>query len=58
MSGSNWTTYGSYGRGPGQFISTIGVFVDSADKIYVSDGPARRIVRMDDMNGTNWTTFP
>jgi len=31
--------------------------VDSAGRIYVSDTYNARIVRIDDMNGTNWTSF-
>jgi len=31
--------------------------VDSAGRIYVADTYNSRIVRIDDMSGTNWTSF-
>ena len=58
LSGSNWSAYGLSGKGVGQFVCPSYVTVDSAGKIYVSDGPARRIVIIDDMSGTNWITIP
>jgi len=64
MTGANWIKLGSScGLGKGQFGLPGGVAVDSAGRIYVSDagdskGRNGRIVRVDDMNGTNWTTFP
>jgi streptogramin lyase len=68
INGTGWTAYGSTGKGVGEFMSGSGrqlapqgpggLFVDAAGKIYISDTYNNRIVRMDDMNGTNWTTFP
>ena len=60
MSGANWTTYGADGLGVGQFKAVHGIFVDKqSGKIYVTDpaGGTTRIVRIDDMNGTNWVTY-
>jgi sugar lactone lactonase YvrE len=60
MSGTNWTTIGSFGtdRQLGQLYAPCGVCVDRAGRIYVSECSSNhRIVRMDDMNGTNWMVF-
>jgi len=69
MHGSGWIAYGSLGRGAGEFMEgpegvleaaagPAGLFVDAQGKIYVADAFNSRIVRIDDMHGTNWTTFP
>ncbi len=60
MSGTNWTTLGTYGFETNQFFYPGDIFVDAAGKIYVTDSSYdenNRIVRTDDMSGTNWTTF-
>ena len=57
MQGTNWTTYGTYGSGQGQFNDPPGIAVDSAGRIYVMDTNNTRLVRIDDMNGTNWITY-
>jgi hypothetical protein len=65
ISGTNWTTLGTIGTGSGQFFAPQGIYVDGAGHIYVADfggqgegfGADNRIVRMDDMSGTNWTTL-
>jgi hypothetical protein len=60
MSGANWTTIGSFGtdRQPGKLYAPCGVCIDQAGRIYVSECSSNhRIVRMDDMSGTNWTVF-
>ena len=57
MTGENLTMFGTNGRGPNQFNSPDGLRVDSDGRIYVADAMNGRIVRMDDMTGTNWTTF-
>jgi sugar lactone lactonase YvrE len=60
MNGTNWTTLGgTCGSGNNQF-STDGAWdiaLDSTGRIYVADTGNNRIVRFDDMSGTNWTTF-
>jgi len=46
------------GSGVGQFAQySAAVAFDSSGRIYVADAGNQRIVRMDDMNGTNWTTL-
>lgn len=57
MTGQNRTTFGSTGGGYNQFSSPIGIAIDSKDRIYIVDHGNHRIVRIDDMNGTNWTTI-
>jgi streptogramin lyase len=63
MTGSNWATFGGQGTGTGQFTLPWGLFVDGQGKIYVTDTDrsanhaAARLVRFDDLAGTNWTTF-
>jgi hypothetical protein len=42
---------------PLQFLVPSGLFVDSEGKIYVGDTGNNRIVRFDDMTGTNWVTY-
>lgn len=54
MTGAGSVSIGSYGSGTYQFINPQGIFVDTAEKIYVADS---RIVRIDDMTGAGWTTF-
>jgi len=55
MNGTNWTSYGTYGTGQGQFTLPQSVSIDPAGHIWVVDGTGR-LIRMDDMDGTNWTT--
>ena len=61
MTGKNWTTFGTHGTGVDQFSFPTGIFVDGAGRIYVTDSDVAnsfdRVVRIDDMTGTNWTTF-
>lgn len=57
MNGTNWTSYGACGSGPGQFYDPAGIAVDSAGRIYVMDSGNCRIVRIDDMNGANWISY-
>ena len=54
LNGTNWTTYGTYGSGVGQFTLPRSISVDPTGHIWVLDG-GNGLVRMDDMNGTNWT---
>jgi sugar lactone lactonase YvrE len=55
--GTNQVTFGSQGSGVGQFYGAYGIALDSAGRIYVSDTYNCRIVRFDDMNGTNWISY-
>jgi DNA-binding beta-propeller fold protein YncE len=60
LHGSNWTTIGSFGteRKPGQLYAPTGICVDREGRIYVTQSSSNHaIVRMDDMQGTNWTVF-
>jgi sugar lactone lactonase YvrE len=52
-----WRTFGTYGNGTNQFASPVQTALDSSGRIYIADTYNNRIVRMDDMNGTNWTAF-
>src|SRR5437660_71658 len=46
------------GAGVGQFAQYAApVAFDASGRIYAADSGNKRIVRMDDMNGTNWTTL-
>lgn len=56
--GTNMTQFGSFGSGEGHFDQPTGIWVDSSGRILVADWGNSRIVRMDDMLGTNWMTFP
>jgi DNA-binding beta-propeller fold protein YncE len=57
IDGSNGTTLGSVGSGVGAFRYPVGVCVDAAGRIYVTEQRHQRVLRMDDMNGTNGTAF-
>jgi sugar lactone lactonase YvrE len=57
LEGTNQITYGTQGGGVGQFYGAYGLALDSSRRIYVSDTYNCRVVRIDDMNGTNWTTY-
>lgn len=60
ITGANWTTLGgTCGSGVKQFSSggLADVAVDTSGRIYVADSGNSRIIRSDDMSGTNWTSF-
>ncbi len=60
MHGKNWMTIGGFGtdRQVGKLYAPSGVCVDNQGRIYVSQCSSNhRLVRMDDMDGTNWTIF-
>jgi sugar lactone lactonase YvrE len=52
-----WQTIGAQGGGTNQFRNPRAAIVDAGGHIYVSHMSNNRIVRFDDMSGTNWTTF-
>ncbi len=62
LTGAGWVTYGTKGTGVGQFLQPQSVTIDGQDRIYVSDEDKNTqggyIVRMDDMSGKGWITFP
>jgi streptogramin lyase len=47
-----------FGRDKQSLDHPSGIFVSSAGRIYVADTLNQRIVRMDDLQGTNWTELP
>ncbi len=58
--GAGWTALGdpvTPGSEPNHFNKPNGIFVDSSGRVYVADTGNHRIVRMDDMAGTGWTTL-
>lgn len=55
--GTNQIAFGTMGSDAGQFYGAYGIALDSAGRIYVADTYNCRVVRIDDMNGTNWTTY-
>jgi hypothetical protein len=59
MSGNGFVTFGSAGNGTNQFGAPLTgqVFIDASGKIYVGDSCNNRVVRIDDMNGANWTVY-
>ena len=57
INGTNLISFGSQGSGVGQFYGAYGIALDSLGRIYVADTYNCRIVRMDDMNGKNWTVY-
>ncbi len=67
MTGAGWTTLGACRWTPQhpcvgikEFSSPVGIFVDRAGRIYVADRKSMfegRIVRMNDMTGSGWTSF-
>ena len=57
LQGTNQISFGSQGSGVGQFYGAYGIALDASGRIYVADTYNCRIVRIDDMNGTNWTAY-
>jgi streptogramin lyase len=64
ISESGWTFLGSApggvstpGSGTDQFNLPAQIAIDAQNRIYIADSGNNRIVRMDDMAGTNWVAF-
>jgi hypothetical protein len=55
LSGSNPVSLGSGGQGALHFSNVDGIAVGADGKIYVADSGTNRIIRFDDMAGSNWT---
>lgn len=53
MRGDNLRRYGELGSGKGQFHSPRSLVVDRKGRIYIADTGNNRILRMDDIQGTN-----
>jgi hypothetical protein len=54
ITGGNLITYGSVGRGTGQFTAISGLTEDASRRVYAVDSAVDRVVRMDDLTGKNW----
>ena len=52
----NWITYGTVGVGVDELNQPTDIALDSQGRIYIADSANNRVVRIDDMCGTNWTT--
>ncbi len=57
LQGTNQISFGSQGSDVGQFYGAYGIALDPTGRIYVADTYNCRVVRIDDMNGTNWTSY-
>src|SRR5207249_2856254 len=64
MNATHWMALGTHGKAEKQFSYPLGIYVDSNEKIYVTDSINvvtaqlnNRIVRTDDMQGANWRTL-
>ena len=62
MTGKGFVTYGTKGNGVGQFVEPQSIAIDTQGRIYVTDEDKEtqggRIIRIDDMTGKGWVTFP
>lgn len=54
LSAAGATVFGVAGSGQGQFVGLTGIALGNLDQIYLTDGGGDRIIRMDDMLGSNW----
>jgi len=54
LSGSNPLTFAPQGSSPGHFVDAEAITVGGDGKIYVADAQSGRIIRFDDMSGSNW----
>ena len=57
LTGKNWVSFGTFGKGLNQFKYPNHVTVGSDGKIYLADSRNDRIVRIDDMTGKGWITY-
>ncbi len=55
--GVEWRFFGEQGGGVGQFDRPTGVSVDPSGRIHVADTGNGRLVRLDDIEGSGWTTY-
>lgn len=57
LTGKNWVSLGTYGKGINQFRNPNHLTVGPDGKLYVVDSVNDRIVRIDDMTGKGWTAY-
>lgn len=57
LRGDNLVRYGEQGDGKGQFLLPRSLAVDRQGRLYIADEGNARVVRIDDMQGTNWTAL-
>jgi len=57
LTGKNWVSFGTFGKGVNQFKYPNHVTVGPDGKIYLADSRNDRIVRIDDMTGKGWITY-
>jgi len=64
INGSGWTTFGSGGMptatdpAAGTFRDPTGIRVAASGTVVIADPGASRVVRIDDIDGSGWTTSP
>ena len=57
LTGKNWVSFGTIGKGVNQFNQPNHLAVGPDGKIYIADSLNDRIVRVDDMTGKGWITY-
>ena len=57
MTGKNWTTFGTEGKGTNRFRMPGDIAFDRQGRIYICEHINHRIVGIDDITGKNRTTF-
>lgn len=55
--GAGWQRFGTHGGGVGEFIRPTAAAFRGLGELVVLDSGNRRLVFMDDLNGSGWTTY-
>src|SRR2546422_10532273 len=55
--GTGWDTFGAPGNGVNQFAGPVGIFVNSARQIFVTDARNSPVVLVNAMAGRGWTAL-